>query len=377
MSDFSRRDVLKGAGLTAAAGLLAACATPSAGPPASIFPLGASVPVSPALDPGKAVTRLGLGSCFNQGRTGEILEAARRAAPDAFVFMGDNVYGSDTETPDLAILRGAYAAALARPDYRAFRQAMPMFAVWDDHDFGKNDAGARYAYKEATRPLFFDFWGVPADSPRRRHGGIHDSVMTGPPGARLHMILLDTRTFRDDWIATDERDAPGKERYLANPDPAKTILGPAQWAWLAGELAKPADLKILVTSYQLVADGHGWERWGLFPAERARMYDLIGTSGAKNLIVVSGDRHLSAVYREEKGLPYPLTELSASSMNMASQSWSERAEEAGPNRLTPTFRANNFGLLAIDWDKRTVTMEVHDKDNKPVLTHTVDLRTLA
>ncbi len=226
MTDLSRRGLLGGAALGLAATALGACATRPEAAPAAARSLGmaAPVPPNPALRPDLEVRTIGCGSCFNQGRSGETLEAAIRARPDLFLFMGDNVYG-DVTSPEMNELLSAYAGALARPDYRRFREAMPHLAVWDDHDYGDNDAGVTFAYRQATRPLFLDFWDVPADSPRRTRDGVWDAVTVGPQGRRTQFILLDTRTWRDDWTPTDERDAPGKERYVPNPDPAKTILG--------------------------------------------------------------------------------------------------------------------------------------------------------
>ena len=53
------------------------------------------------------------------------------------------------------------------------------------------------------------------------------------------------------------------------------MLGEAQWAWLAERLREPADLRLLVSSIQVLAEGHGWERWGNLPAERERLIRLI------------------------------------------------------------------------------------------------------
>ncbi|MFX8377650.1 hypothetical protein ABTL70_19395, partial [Acinetobacter baumannii] len=63
--------------------------------------------------------------------------------------------------------------------------------------------------------------------------------------------------------------------YLPNLDPAATLLGEAQWAWLAERLAEPADVRLLCSSVQLAAEGTGWEGWSNFPLERQRLVDLI------------------------------------------------------------------------------------------------------
>lgn len=327
-----------------------------------------SIPTAPLLDPERRLTRIGLGSCFNQQKDGALLGTALRSKPDLFLFMGDNVYG-DSDSPDLDELVAAYAGALARPDYRRFREALPMAAVWDDHDYGANDAGAAYAYKDRSRPMFFDFWGVPADDPRRRTGGTYDSFISGPKGARVQFILLDTRSFRDAWHPTDKDMAPGRERYIADPDPARTVLGAEQWLWLDHQLRQPADLRILVSSYQLLTDGHGWECWRLFPAERQRLYRLIAKTRAKGVIIVSGDRHRAGIYRDGRGLPYPIHELTSSAINMGFSPRSDPGEEAGPNRLGPTFRQNNVGLVTLDWDRRAIGFHIIDGQDRVVLHH--------
>lgn len=357
-------------------GALGASALAMPGPALGQFATGAGVldiPASPLLDPEKRLTRIGLGSCFNQNRSGALLGTAIRSQPDLFLFMGDNVYG-DSMAPDLDELVGAYAAALARPDYRSFRAAMPIAAVWDDHDFGQNDGGASYPWKEASRPLFFDFWNVPADAPRRQIGGIHDAFITGPRGARVQIILLDTRSFRSDWTPAPKRGTPGAELYVENPDPAATILGAAQWQWLEAQLAQPADLRIIVTSYQLIADGHGYECWRLFPRERARFHALVRRTRARGVLLVSGDRHRAGIYQTAAGTAYPITELTASAINMG---WGgAHREEAGPNRIGPTYSGNNVGLIRLDWDRQLLILEILNADDQVVLSHTVPMDSL-
>ena len=107
---------------------------------------------------------------------------------------------------------------------------------------------------------------------------------------------------------SDERGRPGKERYVPDPDPAKTMLGAAQWSWLADQLFRPAEIRLIVSSTQVLAEGHGWERWGNLPLERRKLFDTIRQSGAKGVILLSGDRHIGALYRET---PLDLILLSA------------------------------------------------------------------
>ncbi|MDE2977490.1 MAG: alkaline phosphatase family protein, partial [Acidobacteriota bacterium] len=130
-----------------------------------------------------------------------------------------------------------------------------------------------------------------------------------------------------------------------------------------------ADLRILASSIQVIADGHGYEAWRQLPAERDRLYALLRETGANGVVMISGDRHRGGIYRHDDALGYPLLELTASSLNSAFTS----EEEAGPYRLGPTYRPENYGALSIDWTSRSVTLEVRGMDGGPALEETLNL----
>ncbi|MCA0246548.1 MAG: alkaline phosphatase family protein [Proteobacteria bacterium] len=316
----------------------------------------AAVTAAPALSQNRPpLSRIAFGSCANQNMGQPIWDAVLSYRPDLFIFCGDNVYG-DFNSADAANLKRAYEEAGKVPGYSRLRDTVSHLAVWDDHDYGLNDGGAEFAHKAVSKELFLDFWNAPATDIRRKRDGIYDSRIIGPPGMRVQVILLDVRWFRSPLKATDQRGAPGKERYLPDPDPAKTMLGPVQWAWLAEELQKPAELRLIVSSTQVLAEGHGWERWGNMPLEKQKLIDTIRASSAKGVVLLSGDRHIGALYRETPAALYPLYEVTSSGLNMVY--WA--AKEAGPNRLGALYAAANFGVVDIDWWERKLVLALRD-----------------
>jgi alkaline phosphatase D len=249
------------------------------------------------------------------------------------------------------------------------RSTVPHLATWDDHDYGKNDAGADFAGRDEAQKLFLQFWDVPPADARHQREGIYHSQSFGPDGQRVQIILLDTRFFRSPLKPTDQRNVAGRERYLPDEDPAKTMLGEAQWSWLAERLREPADLRLIVSSIQVVAEGHGWERWGNFPRERQRLYDLIRTTAASGVILLSGDRHIGGLYRDTTVAPYPLVEITSSGINQVFPG----NREAGPNRLGAIYGAPNFGTIDVDWWERTVTLSLRSENGEPVRRQVVRL----
>ena len=306
------------------------------------------------------LTRIAFGSCAHQDRPQPIWDAVLGYRPELFVFAGDNVYG-DVTSVEMTELKAAYARAREIPGYHAIREATRVLATWDDHDYGVNDGGADFPFRAAAQALFLDFWSIPDDDPRASRPGIYHAQTFGPEGMRVQVILLDTRFFRSPLKPSDQRGAPGKERWLPDLDPAKTMLGEAQWAWLRAQLGEPAELRLIVSSIQVLAEGHGWERWGNLPLERARLLELIADTGANGVVFLSGDRHVGALYRLNEGVPYPLHEITASGINMTYAA----NREAGPRRLGAVYGAENFGTIDIDWWTDEVTLAVRAMHGEP------------
>ncbi len=314
---------------------------------------------SASRDPAQALSRIAFGSCHDPAREGmEILEQIAADHPDLFIYAGDNVYGDawswDATLPEL---REAYAALAAAPEFQALRAQVPMLAVWDDHDYGLNDFGRGFPFKEYAERLFLDFWSVPAEDERRQREGIYTSRVYGPEGQRTQIILLDTRYFRSDLTPTPERGAPGRERYIPSEAGNQDMLGEAQWAWLEEQLSVPADLRLIVSSIQVHADGHGWEGWRTLPQERSRFYNMLEETGAGGVILMSGDRHSSGIYVREDVIGYPLYEITSSSLNM---SFRDENSEPGPYRIGEMFAPVNYGIIDVNWAGQSVNLEIRD-----------------
>jgi alkaline phosphatase D len=318
------------------------------------------------------LTSISVGSCSTGAREIPIFRTIAANDYDLFLHIGDNVYGDvDSDDATAPELRAAYHQMAARPEFQELRARIPFLTTWDDHDYGQNDMGGRFAFKGFTEQLFLDFWRAPADDIRRTREGIYDARIFGPEGQRVQIILLDTRYFRTDLTPTDERGAVGRERYLPSSDPDQNMLGDEQWAWLENELRKPADLRLLVSSIQVIADGHGWEAWRTMPLERERLYRLINDTQAEAVVFVSGDRHSSGLYVREDVAPYPLYEITSSSLNLSSR---DENNEPGPHRIGEMYAPVNYGVIDIDWTAGEVALKIKDLEGRTVREHALSLK---
>src|SRR5579885_3267684 len=126
-------------------------------------------------EPAKPLSRIAFGSCADQDRPLPIFDKIADQKPELLILLGDTIYADlhlekgEKVTPER--IKQKYDILAGLPGWKRLRATCPVLATWDDHDYGKNDAGADWPLKDQSQKLFLDFWGVPADSTRRRQKG--------------------------------------------------------------------------------------------------------------------------------------------------------------------------------------------------------------
>jgi alkaline phosphatase D len=316
-----------------------------------------SLPALARSDDTLVLNRIAFGSCARQDRPLPIWESIVASKPQLFLSLGDNIYA---DTKDMKVMKAKYDLLAAHPGYQKLLKTCPLLATWDDHDYGANDAGADFPAKDESQQLFLDFFGIPRDSPRRTQKGVYNSAVFGPFDRRVQVILLDTRYFRSPLRKRPGKIIPSEGAYEANTDPAATILGEAQWKWLAEQLQVPAKLRLLVSSIQVVPQDHHHEKWMNFPHERDRLYKLLQDTKAAGVVILSGDRHLAELSVMDAGLGYPLFDLTSSGLNQGSPKW--RKLEVNRHRIATMNWGNNFGVIGIDWDRPDPLLRLQIRD---------------
>ena len=301
--------------------------------------------------------RIAFGSCYKPEKKGGVWAGVRKFDPQLWIWLGDNFYhdwanGKYVRTNDDPDSFAKGYRALGRSEGVQALQSLAadrVMATWDDHDFGKNDAGKEYDRKEESRKAFAKFFGVPD-----RPDGIYSSRDFGPEGKRVRVILLDTRYNRD--------SLPRKGEALSDGD----ILGESQWSWLGEELARTgANLIILGSSIQFVSEQHRFEKWANFPKAKDRMLELLKTVRAQGVVFISGDRHHAEISCLPEGLVgYPLYDITSSGITEGGGI----GKEENRYRVADLWNANNFGAIQIDWSQAnpTVSLEIRDEKGNEV-----------
>ena len=300
---------------------------------------------------------LGFGSCITEKRDQPIWKAIEKENINEFFFMGDNVYG-DSKDGLLEEMKLSYRKQKNMfPDWIYTKK---LNAIWDDHDYGKNDGGAEYPLKEQAQRLFLEFWNVNKDDARHSQKGIYFNEEKVFLNNKINLIALDTRYHRS---SLDQEDKP----YYPSTDKTKTMLGKDQWKWLEEIIKIDSDIIIIVSSIQVLPTNHIFEKWHNFPHERSKLLELLKFTN-KPVVILSGDRHKAGLYKKDN-----IIEMTSSSLNKPisrplSIIWDIFSKESDPLLISDMYYKENYGVLKILPDKK-MTIQLKDLNGNEVFSY--------
>lgn len=306
--------------------------------------------------------RIALGSCNRQNKPQKFWSTIEKDSADIFIWGGDNIYA---DTADMELMQAKYDTLKTNPYYQSFISQLPYgpIGVWDDHDYGKNDAGKEWKFKNEAKSMFMDFMDIDSTDTMSDRGGIYSSEVITLGDKRIKFYMLDTRYFRDGLMDAGKNSNKRYQPYTSNDS---TLLGKEQWKWLEEEFKNSdSDYNIIVSSIQFLSNEHGFETWGNFPHEVENMENLIITNELKNVLILSGDRHISEFSQKNiESLDYPLTDFTSSGLTHSYSSY-----EGEPNlyRVGEVTAQTSYGIVDLDLIEEKAVLKIKSTDDGHVL----------
>jgi hypothetical protein len=302
------------------------------------------------------------GSCANTRKFAShaIWNAITKIEPRAFIFAGNSTYLPRhlsqfpyTYAHALQFILERYDASRRFSGIQPLLRICPMYATWDNRDFGTIRSNKKFVFSKESMLAFEDYWPNPSYGYGRTLGTFcHFRV------GDVAFFLLDDRTFR-----TASTHGPGV-----------TMFGQQQLAWLKNRLmTSRANFKAIVDGDQFLADYHGHESWAKYQPEQSKFIHWIFAHQVSGVLFLSGHRGFGELTRRpanpNANFPqYPLYDLTSSSLAAAPV----RHQYTGwpnPDRVGAPVFEHNFGLLHVSGTigNRHLTLELLNSRGHAVL----------
>jgi alkaline phosphatase D len=276
--------------------------------------------------------------------------------PDLMLWLGDNYYyrEPDWNTRTGMLHRATHTRSL--PEMQPLLATAHHFAIWDDHDYGPNDADGTFVHKEMAWDVFRDFWGNPTFG------------LPGSKGCTSYFKYADVDFFLLD------------NRYFRTPNhcktcPERSALGSEQREWFLSALAEStAPFKLVAIGGQVLSDNARDETYtNLYKAERDTILARIEREGIKGVVFLTGDRHFTEMSAIKNAAGNWVYDLTASSITAGSFT-DAGTKVKNTHRVEGTvIDRHNFAMLRFSGPRKERQLEIklYDTNGLEVWTKTI------
>eukprot|EP01062_Namystynia_karyoxenos_P039771 TRINITY_DN28928_c0_g1_i1.p1 TRINITY_DN28928_c0_g1~~TRINITY_DN28928_c0_g1_i1.p1 ORF type:complete len:635 (+),score=96.85 TRINITY_DN28928_c0_g1_i1:72-1907(+) len=216
-------------------------------------------------------------SCASTGSAHRVFNDIAEGGHDLFIATGDLHY-RDINANSPAAYRTGFDYVHGSAGQRALFRSAPVAYMWDDHDFGPDESNSESPGREAAQASYREH--VPHPPLPSSSGSVYHAFTAG----RVRFVAPDLRS-----------------EMLPNGQ----MIGPAQQAWLAQEIASAGNYALLVLLLGTPWVGKekpGDDGWFGHTAAREWLSQRIAAArsaggpvgGYANIIAIAGDAHMAA-----------------------------------------------------------------------------------
>ena len=286
-----------------------------------------------------------------------VFESIVEAEPDMMLWLGDNVYLREVDLQSYSGYLYRYTHTRSIPEMQRLLMACPNYAIWDDHDFGPNDADMSWIHRDWAQDAFKTFWANPSyGAPSGA-----DNVGTAFRYNDIEFFLLDNRSHRI---------------HPNNRTQEIQALGEEQIDWLIAAMNKSyAPFKMVALGGQFLNDVAKHENMANF-AERQEIIDRIEEEHIHGVIFLTGDRHCTDMSRLELEGGIVIHDLTVSPLT--SSTYDNSAENNTLRLEGTTTPKRNFAELNFSGPRkdRSCKIVVRDAEGEELWTKVLKSRDL-
>lgn len=214
----------------------------------------------------------------------EIFERIYEQRPDLMIWLGDNVYYRETDFWSWTGMVHRWTADRSLPELQPLLATTHHYALWDDHDYGPNNAGWDFPLKALSQKAFSLFHGNPSAGLPELPGNF-----TFFNWGDVNFYLLDNRTYRD----TDGTDPKlfGRWKRHWGKEQVDWLVNALKWSQTQAKSSYPVNFQVICTGSQVLSDNPYPENYRTYSEEWTYLFDRIRHEGIDGVFFLSGDVH--------------------------------------------------------------------------------------
>lgn len=266
--------------------------------------------------------------------------------PDVLFMIGDNVYidwglKGLLKKVDEKMIWNRHVETRNKLEIFRQKELIPVFATWDDHDYGANNGGMNFPHKEDSKDIFLRFFPMIEN----------DVVVSKGPG-----VSSAVKISKQNFLFMDDR-------YFRTPRNLKSVqshFGEAQTKWALDQIKKSKGPVWIISGDQFFGGYHDYESFqGNHPDDFKKFLSYIRKT-KKKVVFVSGDRHLSEIMEiPKKHLGYKTYELTSSGIHSTTYPGATK-RDVNPLAIEAVDGVINY--MIIDSQVKNKTLEIDIKD---------------
>lgn len=266
----------------------------------------------------------------------DIFKTISNRSPQLMLWLGDNTYLRAKEWNSMPGIIHRHSHTRSIPEMQDLLGKAHHYSIWDDHDYGPNDATYSFYNKDKTKKAFKMFWPNPGAG-NSNLGGITYSFQWSD----VDFFMLDDRWFRT---------AQYEKGY-------SQMLGKGQIDWLIDGLKQSrATYKVIACGSQVLSTAKVYENYANYD-EREYLIGRLEEENIKGVVFVTGDRHHSELSKLKLKNGNTIYDFTVSPLTSRVSTVGDK--ETNDNRVEGSLKAErNFGEIFVKGKRNNRTLKL-------------------
>jgi alkaline phosphatase D len=209
--------------------------------------------------------------------------------PELMIWAGNTAHLRDSDWASKSGTLKRFAKARGVSELHPLLASIPHYGTWSSADYGTENAGKYYSYRQHAEDSFKAYWPQPVEIASL------DGITTRFRRSDVDFFMLDTRSYRD--------DAPASDRL-------PQMLGKEQIEWLRQEIINStATFKVIIAGAPILNPADNRSNLSYAEREHSNLLQMLRNERISGLFFISGGKYYGELTRLVHANSYNLFDL--------------------------------------------------------------------